>query len=70
MLFRSDANAEISYEVKLSENTNLYVTLSIHYPDLPTDSFLTITEWQTETFDEANEIENSLHTYLYGTDEQ
>lgn len=69
-LTKTDNVAEISYEVKLSENKNLYITLSIHYPELSTDSLLTITEWQTEAFDEENKTENSLRAYLYGTDEQ
>ncbi len=65
-LTKVDGCMEASYEVPFSEVQKLYVTLSIHYPELETDTLFQITRWQTKTSNAPEESENTLH--LYGND--
>lgn len=45
----------ISYETTISKTKILHVSLSIHYPELESDTLLEITKWQTITLDEPKE---------------
>ena len=45
----------LSYSVAISNVQTLHVTLKIQYPQTGSDSFTTITRWQTVTLNESDE---------------